>query len=155
MTNTLPKHTRNHREEVLSFLELISNENYIKELLKKMNEENLPRFLFKTWLEEIYLPSTTYEESIKGDVSNQANDVFFKQFNKEEIKALELFNNFFELRLGIIKRSSEKYINFFESDRWNYIVKDAELALDSFEVKEEESELRWKKFLSFLNQRLS
>lgn len=124
---------RDPRSEVISFLRLLSDLDAVDAFAARYADKDVPAELCRIWFDEIYAPSKTYLEGMKGDASEQEAERFNAFFTTEELDALERFHRFFELRVEMHQKSGGQLGKFSDSQLWKYLFKDAIAALDAFE----------------------
>ena len=97
------------RERVIVFLLFLTSEESLKACHRFITPEKLSLRLARMWFDEIYMPGTRYlNGGLKGDYSEEEVEKFHDNFSDGELKALERFHRFFELRLEMIPASSRR-----------------------------------------------
>ena len=103
-----------HRKKVISTLEAIS-----------AAPPSAAPDLLRLWVEEAYVPSLRYLDSLKGDADASAVADFNDAFSEQELLALARFHRFLEIRLD---RMGEQ-LELENTEFWQSTKQDVAMAL--------------------------
>ena len=111
------------------FLAFLTSEDCRAACREHARPEELAAALTRLWFDEIYLPSDTTFSGIKPAGDADAQSGFRQAFTEPELKALERFHGFYELRMNF--RSNRLYGRAFfpENDSWKALLDHAEHVL--------------------------
>jgi hypothetical protein len=129
-TQETPASTRDHRAEVFAFLTLLSKPEIQARQLASFTVEERPAELLRLWLDEVYVPSERYLDELKGDFSAEASAQFFAEFSEDELKHLQRFHQFLQLRIEMLPKGSAPFAKLASSPSWEHIVKDGRNTLE-------------------------
>lgn len=130
------------RDHVVLFLLFFTSEECWDTFTKYIPSERLAYNLSHVWFSDIYMPSTRYLTSLKGDYSDERANLFRESFTAEESEALERFHRFFELRIDMLSDNSKQLMKFSENDLLSHIVKDASYLLKKLDPDFKEKQER-------------
>lgn len=121
------------RERVAACLTFMACGGAQEVLGRWINREQLAFELCRIWFDEVYVLGRRYLDAWKGDYSEEAASHFRSAFSADEIKALERFNRFLELRVEMLSRDARSNGRFPDNDAWKGIARDAFYVLDDLE----------------------
>ncbi len=130
------------RARVILFLAFLSSEACLDACRRFADPEEIAFHLCRLWLDAVYTPALAYSDGIKGDLRDEEVAAFEADFTDEEMKALERFHRFFELRLEMLPAAARRAGRFPETDLWRNLVKDARYLLEDLDPDPEKLR-RW------------
>lgn len=125
----------NDRDRVVTFLSLLASEAATKALGDVIDPERLAFELCRIWFDDIYVAGNRYFEGLKGDYSQVAADRFCRNFQPDELAAIERFSRFLELRLDMLPRKAFDEQRIPNNDAWRSLVRDAGYLLEDLEPR--------------------
>lgn len=130
MKNDQTRELRDFRETVILYLLLLTSEESLEALHQLQTPERLAYELARIWFDEVYLPGERYFlGGLKGDISDESITRFREFFSDDELKSMERFHRFFELRIEMLSPSSRIKKIFPQNDSWHHVIKDANYLL--------------------------
>ena len=117
------------RDRVVVFLAFLTSEDCRAACRKHARPEELAAALSRLWFDEIYVPGESYLFGLKGDRSAEQIAAFQTCFSLTELKSLERFHGFFELRLDFVTNNALGRAFFPENDSWRSILQHASYVL--------------------------
>lgn len=116
-----------------TLLALLSSEEAQQRLAAGVTRERVAFELSRAWFDIVYLPGGQYLGGLKGDFSAEAAETFRDSFDPVEIRALERFHRFFELRVEMVGTEAIAERRIPIDERWRGIMKDAGYLLQDLE----------------------
>lgn len=116
----------NPRSQLFEALELIALSSQQQLTSSQLIE------LCKLWFDDIYVPSKSYFDALKGDYWDVHAENFISCFSEDELELLARFHRFFELRIEILRKEDDTLKTIADSTHWKHIVKDAKNTLALF-----------------------
>jgi hypothetical protein len=107
----------------LDALSLIASVPQLASVRPDLSPERYAFLVCQMWFDEVYTPGTRYMKGIKGDRDSEASEAFLEHFDEDEVRWLERFNRFLELRIDRLADMDAGVIQ--PGERWDSIVRDA------------------------------
>lgn len=123
----------NYRERVATYLTLVASDAAREALGRWIDADRLAFELCRIWFDDIYVPSRSYFDALKGDFSEEAAEAFRSFFTDEEMAGLERFSRFLELRMAMLSSAARSSRRMPDNDAWQGLVRHAFYVLDDLE----------------------
>lgn len=109
----------------MAFLAFLSSDACIEACRAYLAPEHLAYALCRLWFDEIYVPSDSYLDSLKGYQSEEEVKRFWACFSDTEKAMMERFHGFLELRINFATNRAKGRAYIPDNDSWRSIRRDA------------------------------
>ncbi len=122
-----------HRERVVLFLAFLTSRECRELCGRAAIPEDVASSLASIWFDDLYVPGDSYLDAVKGDRDVDEVHRFQGSFTESELRSLERFHGFFELRAGFLSNSRQGRAHFPDNDSWQGLIRHAEHVLSELE----------------------
>ncbi len=122
-----------HRERIVLFLAFLTSRECRELCGRAAIPEDVAASLSGIWFDDLYVPGDSYLDAVKGDRDADEIHRFQGSFTESELRTLERFHGFFELRAAFLSNSRQGRAHFPDNDSWQGLIRHAEHVLSELE----------------------